>query len=237
MSLRSRARHLQRLTSLTYQQALERLRALGDAPAELHRRTGWPLAGCDVYLVAPQLDPEHRPEHRKGAARTLSVRSPLVVYRPIQGSTIPEVCKALCDATNARLAAVRAKDGRWLGAPLVTVKGPTVADIVLLGMLGLHTKEIAGLIAAGETLRPAPTVGASFVFTASVGGVALLMVIFDEASSLGLVRLRLRAREAVRAIERLLGWPWGGPLGGRGNGGRGDDEQLSVVDLPTRQRS
>lgn len=51
MSLRNRARKLQQLTMFTYQQALDRLRALGAQPALLSRRTGWPLDVCDRYLV------------------------------------------------------------------------------------------------------------------------------------------------------------------------------------------
>jgi hypothetical protein len=51
MSLRSRARKLQQLTTFTYQQALDRLRALGARPALLSRGTGWPLDVCDRYLV------------------------------------------------------------------------------------------------------------------------------------------------------------------------------------------
>lgn len=51
MSLRNRARSLQKKTGLTYQQALTRLRALGDRPAALRRKTRWPLEVCDRYLV------------------------------------------------------------------------------------------------------------------------------------------------------------------------------------------
>jgi hypothetical protein len=51
MSLRNRARALQKKTGLTYQQALARLRALGERPAKLHRESGWPLEVCDRFLV------------------------------------------------------------------------------------------------------------------------------------------------------------------------------------------
>ena len=51
MSLRNRARALQKKTGLTYQQALQRVRALGERPATLRRETGWPLEVCDRFLV------------------------------------------------------------------------------------------------------------------------------------------------------------------------------------------
>jgi len=51
MSLRSRARALQKTTGLSYQQALARVRALGERPAKLRRQTGWPLEACDRFLV------------------------------------------------------------------------------------------------------------------------------------------------------------------------------------------
>src|SRR6202012_5258105 len=51
MSLRNRARSLQKKTGLSYQQALARLRALGDRPATLRRQTHWPLEVCDRYLI------------------------------------------------------------------------------------------------------------------------------------------------------------------------------------------
>jgi hypothetical protein len=51
MSLRNRARALQKKTGLTYQQALQRVRALGERPARLRRETGWSLEVCDRFLV------------------------------------------------------------------------------------------------------------------------------------------------------------------------------------------
>jgi hypothetical protein len=51
MSLRNRARALQKKTGLTYQQALQRVRAFGERSAKLRRETGWPLDVCDRFLV------------------------------------------------------------------------------------------------------------------------------------------------------------------------------------------
>ncbi len=67
MSLRNRARRLQRATGWTYQQALAKLRALGVRPAELARETGWPLWKCDLHLcgrgieVVEAFEPEPDP--------------------------------------------------------------------------------------------------------------------------------------------------------------------------------
>src|SRR5258706_7240133 len=69
MSLRSRARRLQAVAGLSYQQALERLRALGASPAALARRARWPLTRADAYLVDPALDEEWR----EAAARSAGV--------------------------------------------------------------------------------------------------------------------------------------------------------------------
>jgi hypothetical protein len=51
MSLRNRARKLMKATGLTYQQAMEKIRALGKAPAELRAQTGWTLEECDRRLL------------------------------------------------------------------------------------------------------------------------------------------------------------------------------------------
>jgi hypothetical protein len=51
MSLRNRARKLMKSTGLTYQQAIEKLRALGKAPADLRAQTGWTLEECDLHLL------------------------------------------------------------------------------------------------------------------------------------------------------------------------------------------
>jgi hypothetical protein len=68
MSMRSRARALQRATGLTFQQAQARIREIGVAPAELKRKTGWTLERCDEVLVSAALHAEVRaklPPHRR----------------------------------------------------------------------------------------------------------------------------------------------------------------------------
>jgi len=51
MSEKSRARFLQRHTDMSYQQALQRVRSQWPAAVSLHKRMGWPLTTCDLYLV------------------------------------------------------------------------------------------------------------------------------------------------------------------------------------------
>lgn len=51
MSPRSRARHLQRSTGLTYQQALAKIRANAEAAAALARERDWPLGRADLVLA------------------------------------------------------------------------------------------------------------------------------------------------------------------------------------------
>jgi hypothetical protein len=51
MSLRNRARKLMKTTGLSYQQAFEKIRALGKAPADLRAQTGWTLEECDRHLI------------------------------------------------------------------------------------------------------------------------------------------------------------------------------------------
>jgi hypothetical protein len=94
MSLRNRARALQKKTGLSYQQALARLRALGERPARLHRESGWPLEVCDRFLVdghAPIEVLEGRSERQQ---------------------RIEEICERLRVASNAR--EVLLMDGRVL---------------------------------------------------------------------------------------------------------------------------
>lgn len=51
MSFRSRARRLQRKTGLSYQKALERIRAQSEAAERLARERGWPIGRADLELA------------------------------------------------------------------------------------------------------------------------------------------------------------------------------------------
>lgn len=60
MSLRNRSRHLQSLTDLTYNQALDAIRNLGDEPAKLAEKWSWSLSRCDAYLYDQRLDDDYQ---------------------------------------------------------------------------------------------------------------------------------------------------------------------------------
>jgi hypothetical protein len=72
MSLRSRARNVQRAAHRSYQQAVAALRALGDKPAALAERYGWSLSRADLYLVDRSLDTEYREVAALGALVVIS---------------------------------------------------------------------------------------------------------------------------------------------------------------------
>jgi len=100
MSLRNRARSLQKKTGLTYQQALARLRALGDRPATLRRQTHWPLEVCDRFLV-------------DGHAPILVQEGPTVDDAPIEvgeSDSVYDRLRAVCDALLRSISAARAVD-------------------------------------------------------------------------------------------------------------------------------
>lgn len=100
MSLRNRARSLQKKTGLTYQQALARLRALGDRPAKLRRKTRWPLEVCDRFLV-------------DGHAPILVQEGPSVVDAPTEvgeSDSVYDRIRAICEALLRSIPAARAVD-------------------------------------------------------------------------------------------------------------------------------
>ena len=100
MSLRNRARSLQKKTGLTYQQALARLRALGDRPATLRRQTHWPLEVCDRYLV-------------DGHAPILVQEGPTVDDAPIEvgeSDSVYDRIRSVCAALLRSIRAARAVD-------------------------------------------------------------------------------------------------------------------------------
>src|SRR5262249_1866754 len=100
MSLRNRARSLQKKTGLSYQQALAKLRALGEKPARLSKQTGWTLAGCDRFLVDG-----HAPIH---VIDVFGTRIPTL------HELIEQVCETLRATTSARAVVCVARSGRVL---------------------------------------------------------------------------------------------------------------------------
>ena len=98
MSLRNRARSLQKKTGLSYQRALAKLRALGEKPARLADQTGWPLDVCDRFLV--------------------DGHAPIDVIEVPEVRTLREQCEAVCEklrvTANARAVVLAAKSGAIL---------------------------------------------------------------------------------------------------------------------------
>jgi hypothetical protein len=255
MSLRSRARRLQHATGWSYQRALERLRALGASPASLAGRARWPLARADAYLVDPALDDEWRAVAARAATvdearcalcgavffagdeerrartdacprcRVAHPRAPVDVVEalpsPTRDDLIRDVCEELCVTAAARGVLLIARDGRQL-AHVVAPGEPEPrlmfhAWVVHAQAVDVHLPEVFE-IGDGEQL-----------FSAPVGKLALLVVRFDERTSLGLVRLR--ARHAIEVLERLLVEPAGGRPPPPVSGGPGGAPAEAVLDV------
>jgi hypothetical protein len=202
MSLRNRARRLQEKTGLSYQQALEKLRVFGKRPAELSRKTGWPLEVCDRYLVDG-----HAP---------IDV---IEVRRPTREELIVEVCHTLRATANARAVVLSSDDGRILAH----VGAADTERAVFLRSV------TAGARLPPNVAKPAmpklPDVweldGDVVLAMSRVKQHALLVVKFHKSeTSLGLVRLRMKKAEeeleALLADDEEIGPP---PSGGRGGPG------------------
>jgi hypothetical protein len=175
MSLRSRARALQRATGMTYQEAVLRIRALGRRPAELARKMGWTLKQADAHLV-------ERPQ-----------RSPINVrlVATTQATTLQGLSDELCRTSLARAACVVDRRGRWLAMSGIH------PDAVLPLALVVHgwNRETDGVVFDSN--------GGIHVLTQSLAMGARLFVLFDDRSSYALVRWRAHA--AVREMNRILG--------------------------------
>jgi hypothetical protein len=218
MSLRNRARSLQKKTGLSYQQALAKLRALGDAPPKLSRQTGWSLEKCDRFLVDGH-----------AAIDVIEVAAP--------ADPIAQVCERLRATANARAVVVSSGDGRILAH--VGREGLEAA------LHGVFTR--SALTGAAASPVP-PAVAKKWAELPAVweldGGIVLYTVRFKggivvvkfqrDETSLGLVRLR--TARAIVELEQLLtgdktpGMP---PVGGRG--GAGGPPAETRVAVETRQ--
>lgn len=244
MSLRNRARALQKKTGLSYQQALQRVRALGERPAKLRRETGWSLAVCDRFLVdghAPIAvvvqDGRHTtaaPERPRG--------SPLF-------DEIQLVCATLREQAAAR--AVLLVDLRRRVLAHADSELPSIEPLMLLkadaamcicpSWPPLLEAALPSPSRAPETAQlPAQGLwelgGGRIMISATVKKRAVLIVQFQrDESSLGLVRLRMA--KAVAALERLLSdeeTPNMPPVGG--GGASGSSNELRVVEPVPAQR-
>src|SRR4051812_15455101 len=186
MSLRNRARSLQKKTGLTYQQALNKLRALGERPARLHRQSGWPLEVCDRFLVdgrAPIDVVEVTPIDGVEATPIVSL-----------AERIEQICDDLRLSANARVVQLT-RDGRLLAH----VGGGNISEPYFVA-------RSAQRLAAVELRTPHEPVqlGDGLVLLSmELEPRALLAVKYhrDETSP-GLVRLRVR--RAVEALKPLL---------------------------------
>lgn len=228
MSLRNRARRLQQATGLTYQQALAKLRALGQAPAELRAKTGWPLWRCDLHLSEPPASTRPAPPQRipiEVVDVTLGEPISLAIppTNPLEGAFLSAfvgggappftrqredavriVCEQLLRTAAARsVLLIRENDGTKgaLVSPAgfrVCVGAPCTLEFLM--QIGLWGRQARG---------DAPRV------EIELQGIHrewveqhLLLVIFDDSNdsddstSLGLVRLR--ARQAVEQLAKLL---------------------------------
>ena len=202
MSLRSRARALHQATGLTYQQALERIRALGRAPAELARKTGWPLKVCDRYLI----------ERRKGPPARLPYPAPASSTT----EALVRLCEQLREETSARAVCIIDAHGSWLA----------MAGFQALMLLALP-RTFRGGGGEVETIALDSKAGIHIV-SHPLQGNARLFVLFDEARMVGLVRLKARA--AVREMNRILSEPLPFRPPGGGEPGSGAPGQISAFD-------
>ena len=213
MSLRNRARALQKKTGLTYQQALARLRELGARPAKLARESGWPLEVCDRYLVDG-----HAP------IRVVEMKPILSPQELLQN-----LCEELRASSNARLVALH-RDGHVLVATGDETQG---RELHRMGSWLGRPSAPRPAVAPPEVMQLDD--GHVIHTTPLRTGVLLSVRFHRDESSLGLVRLR--ARRAVVEIERLLGTGSRGmpPVGGAGGSG-GAPNELRVVEPVAEER-
>ena len=201
MSLRSRARALQQATGLTYQQALERIRALGRAPAELARKTGWPLKVCDRFLV-------------EGPKRSAGI--PLPVPRSNVTPALSKVCEELRAVTSARAVCVLGARGEWLA----------MAGFQALMLLALPRPFRGG---GGEVESVAlDSKQGIHVVSRKLDAGARVYVLFEDERMLGVVRLKALA--AARELNRILAEDIIFRPPGGGDSGSGAPEQISAYD-------
>jgi hypothetical protein len=219
MSLRSRARSLQKKTGLSYQQALAKLRALGERPALLAKQTGWTLEVCDRYCVDG-----HAPigvVEVYGADR----RDQLIVH----------ICERLRAAANARSVVV-ILTGRGSVSILAHVGEDDLEGVPQLAFTRAQLrraripvpKEVAQKWSQLPEYWELQDEIALSVTRFKQGSVVVKF--HRQETTLGLVRLR--ARRAADELEDVLGdEPTAGvpPLGGAGGVG-GLPAQVRVVE-------
>jgi hypothetical protein len=209
MSLRNRARALQKKTGLSYQQALAKLRALGERPATLSKQTRWSLEVCDRFLVDG-----HAPIDviEVGHSHIASL-----------DELVQQIAEMLLATAVARAVVVAAENGRILAH----VGGDDI-DAVLKGVFTrsqLRRTAIPVPRAVASKWSELPDVweldDGIVLYTARFKRGMVVVKFHRDETSLGLVRLR--TARAVEELERLLAGesksPGVPPVGGRGGPG------------------
>jgi hypothetical protein len=219
MSLRNRARAVQKKTGLSYQQALNKLRELGERPAALSKQTGWALEKCDRYLI-------------DGHAPIDVIETPLFPHIPSLEELVVRICEMLQATCGARAVVVAAKDGRILAHI-----GADDTDAVLKGVFTrsqLRRAAIPVPRAVATKWSELPDVweleDGIVLFTARFKGGTVVVKFHRDETSLGLVRLR--TARAVEELERIFASesksPGVPPVGG-GSGPGGLPAEVRVI--------
>jgi hypothetical protein len=194
MSLRNRARALQKKTGLSYQQSLAKLRGLGERPATLSKQTGWSLEKCDRYLIDG-----HAP---------IDVIEVAHGHIPSLDELVLHVLEALRVTSQARTVVVAGKNGR-----LIARTGSSDLVEIWRSYEPPHREmKIPEVIELDEGL---------VLYTARFKQGMIVVKFHRDETSLGLVRLR--TARAIEELERLLASesksPGVPPVGGGGGPG------------------
>jgi hypothetical protein len=189
MSLRNRARSLQKKTGLTYQQALARLRALGERPATLRRQTGWPLGVCDRYLV-------------DGHAPIDVVEVPPADDVPIEvadSDALDDRIRGLCEALRSRSGA--------RAVALVDLGGRVLVRVGHAGDDGedVHERLVKRQDTGGQLVVNIRGDGAVFIETDKIPDDALVDRVKQELKKSRPVHLRADAKSVTyRTVRKVL---------------------------------
>jgi hypothetical protein len=162
MSLRNRARKLQKLAGVSYQQALAKLREIGPRASRLHEETGWPMERCDRFLATGQAP--------------IDVVS---LVTPSLEEQIREVLEKLLATSQAQSASVMSDRGLFVQAP----ENEKTRMLARLFKGAPRTRR-------GLPEGVYENVDKSSLLTVHLER-GVLVVRFDARTSLGLVRLRV----------------------------------------------
>ena len=247
MSLRNRARALQKKTGLTYQQALRRVRALGERPAKLRRETGWPLDVCDRFLVDGHAPVTVIDAHAPGELRVPpGSDAPIEVLEAhYRRDEIELVCESLRTTAAARIVLLVDLRGRLIAHVDRDRHGLVPGSLLqaipswpnVLEKARAPSNEAWKLDDGRVLVEAAIKTRSRSRYARIAAAKAVLIVGFHRnETSLGLVRLRMA--RAVAALERLLTddeTPTMPPFGGGGGPG-GIPHELRVEEPVPEER-